>query len=327
MTREVLLDEWLTRVLKTKHFNRVSLAGDASARRYFRVTVEGGTQYVVMDAPPPEVPQIFAEIALVLEQQGLAVPKVLHKDFEQGFLVLSDFGDRLYLNELNEASADPLYQSAFAALDQIQDCQKTLPRFDRDFFDRQLSIFEEWYLKTHKKCSLMDVKSARDILEPIYEKLFEVWQHQPQVFVHRDYHSRNLMVLPTQSPGILDFQDAMTGPITYDLVSLLQDCYIAWPRERIQNWVRDFYHTATEKNRLNEQATYADFLRWFDLTGLQRHLKNLGIFARLYYRDNKAGYLKDIPQVLKYITETCTRYTELKPLLNFFETLHAPVEA
>jgi aminoglycoside/choline kinase family phosphotransferase len=325
MIREVLLDEWLTGVLKTNHFKRVSLAGDASARRYFRVTIEDGTQYVVMDAPPPEVPEIFADIAIVLEQQGLAVPKVLHANFEHGFLVLSDLGDKLYLSELNEASADQLYQNALTALHQIQDCQKKLPVFDRTFFDRQLGIFEEWYLKKHKGFSMSDLKRTQDTLSPLYENLFEVWQNQPQVFVHRDYHSRNLMVLPTLSPGILDFQDAMTGPVTYDLVSLLQDCYIAWPRERIQNWVLDFYNTA-KKNRLNRQETYVEFLRWFDLTGLQRHLKNLGIFARLHYRDNKPGYLKDIPQVLKYISETCCRYAELKPLLNFFETLHETAE-
>lgn len=320
MIREQLLEDWLSRVLKARPFKRLPLAGDASARQYFRVHVDG-RQYVVMDAPPPEVPQVFADIALVLEQQGLQVPKVIHSDFQHGFLLLSDLGDRLYLSELNNISADILYSAAFAALLKIQQCTKTLPIFDQDFFERQIGLFEEWYLKKHCAFTLFDLEKTKVLLNPVYEKLFEVWQSQPQVFVHRDYHSRNLMVLPEQAPGILDFQDAMTGPITYDLVSLLQDCYISWPRERIENWVHDFYQRAKNIGLLSGQETHAEFLRWFDLTGLQRHLKNLGIFARLHYRDNKSGYLKDMPQVLTYISETCHRYGELKPLSNFFETL------
>lgn len=325
MFREQLLDDWLSRVLKTHQFKRLSLAGDASARRYFRVYIEG-KQYVVMDAPPPEIPKVFADIALVLEQQGLQVPKVIHADFDHGFLLLSDLGDRLYLSELNETSADQLYQNAFESLLKIQQCPKILSVFDQDFFSRQSGLFEEWYLKKHCVLTASDFERTKDTLNPVYEKIFAVWQSQPQVFVHRDYHSRNLMVLSEQGPGILDFQDAMTGPITYDLVSLLQDCYISWPRERIENWVFDFYRRAVNNGLLSGQETKSEFLRWFDLTGLQRHLKNLGIFARLNYRDNKPGYLKDMPQVLKYISETCHRYTELKPLSNFFETLQETQE-
>ena len=320
MQREQLLDEWLKYIFKTNDFKRVSLAGDASARRYFRVSIRG-ENVVVMDAPPPEIPGVFADIALALDQQGLQVPQVIAGDFEQGFLLLSDLGDRLYLSELNESSADQLYQNAFQALLKIQHCRKKLPLFDEPFLHRQFNIFEEWYLKKHKAFSLSDFKRTQAILNPIYEKLFSVFQNQPQVFVHRDYHSRNLMVLEGKSPGILDFQDAMIGPITYDLVSLLQDCYIAWPRQRLENWVLDFYEKANQEKLLTGQETYSEFLYWFDLTGLQRHLKNLGIFARLHYRDNKSGYLKDIPQVLNYILETCSRYAELQPLLHFFKTL------
>jgi aminoglycoside/choline kinase family phosphotransferase len=325
MSREQRLENWLSQILKTQDFKCVTLAGDASARRYFRVYI-AGTQYVVMDAPPPEIPKVFAELALILENQGLQVPKIIRADFEHGFLLLSDLGDRLYLSELNEASADQLYQNAFEALIKIQFCKQDLPVFDRDFFDRQLGIFEEWYLKKH--CAFSDAKleKTKAILNSVSEKLFEIWQSQPQVFVHRDYHSRNLMILPEQSPGILDFQDAMIGPITYDLVSLLQDCYIAWPRERVQNWVRDFYDRAKAAGTLSGHQNFSEFLHWFDLTGLQRHLKNLGIFARLHYRDNKSGYLKDIPQLLTYISETCHRYADLKPLLNFFETLQQTQE-
>lgn len=322
MNREQLLDDWLSRALKTQSFNRMPLAGDASARRYFRLQVDGNS-YVVMDAPPPETPAVFADIGLLLAEQGLQVPKVIHADFQQGFLLLSDLGDRLYLNELNEDSANLLYQDAFSSLLKIQTCShKTLAAFDEDFFYRQIGIFEEWYLNKHCAFTSDECEKTKELLNPTYQKLFEVWQNQPQVFVHRDYHSRNLMVLPEQSPGILDFQDAMIGPVTYDLVSLLQDCYISWPRERVESWVMDFYARAKNGGLLSGQENKSEFLRWFDLTGLQRHLKNLGVFARLHYRDNKSGYLKDMPQVLKYIRETCHRYSELKPLLNFFEALH-----
>lgn len=316
--REQILDHWLSKVLQTNHFTRLPLAGDASFRRYYRVQVNE-QRYVVMDAPPPEAPQIFRDIALVLQGQGISVPSVMAYEFTEGFLLLSDFGDRLYLSELTEQTADRLYHDAFQVLLKMQQCQAELPVFDGAFLSRQFGIFQEWFLGKHKGIS--DPQSSHTILKPIYDKLSETIALQPQVFVHRDYHSRNLMIIEEGNPGVLDFQDAMIGPITYDLVSLLQDCYITWPRHRVVQWTKDFQWQAQEKGLLSGQESEAEFLRWLDWTGLQRHLKNLGIFSRLYYRDGKSQYLKDIPRVLHYIKETSLRYSELTSLWRFFESL------
>ena len=319
MSRERALEQWLQEVLKTPDFKRTVLAGDASFRRYYRIYFEE-LQYVVMDAPPPEAPHLFAEIALMLEKQGLSVPRIVAMEINEGFLLLSDLGDRLYLNELNENTVDNLYQDAFKAMLKIQKCEAALPAFDRDFLQRQFGIFEEWYLEKHKAIEISESDQA--MLRPIYELLFQVIENQPQVLVHRDYHSRNLMILEEGNPGILDFQDAMRGPITYDLVSLLQDCYIAWPRERVVEWVADFRLQAKKTGLSTLKEDFFEFLRWFDWTGLQRHLKNLGIFSRLHHRDNKSGYLKDIPQVLNYIFATCSHYPELHPLGTFLQSVH-----
>lgn len=323
MHREQILDTWLSETLSTQNFKRLPLAGDASFRRYYRIYLED-SQYVVMDAPPPEVPQLFVTIAKLLATRGLQVPTILAANIEQGFLLLTDLGDRLYLSELNEDTANILYQDAFNALLKLQDCVAEVPKFNQIFLQNQLGIFEEWYLQKHLRLRVTEQMQA--ILTAVYQYLFQVIQQQPQVFVHRDYHSRNLMITANNNPGILDFQDAMVGPITYDLVSLLQDCYIAWPRERIVDWVFAFYLQVKKKGLLNAEIDRLEFLRWFDLTGLQRHLKNLGIFARLHHRDKKSGYLKDIPQVLKYIRETSQRYQELHTLFQFFVTLPDTVE-
>lgn len=316
--REQNLDNWLNNVLKTSQFKKEPLAGDASFRRYYRVRVDK-TEYIIMDAPPPEVPHLFVKVAAILEKQGLQVPNILAANMEQGFLLLSDLGDRLYLHELTEETVDKLYHDALQALLKFQSCQAELPIFDRTFFQRQLDIFEEWYL--HKHLGLQMRAKLPDLFTSVYDQLFAIMLEQPQVFIHRDFHSRNLMVVKENNPGILDFQDAMIGPITYDLVSLLQDYYITWPRMRVEQWVLGFQKQAELLGLLSTTISVEQFLRWFDLTGLQRHLKNLGIFARLYYRDNKAQYLKDIPQVLKYMTETCDRYVELQPLAAFLQSL------
>lgn len=311
MIRQQIRDQWLKEALEGKDYQIIPLAGDASFRSYYRVkTID--RQFVLMDAPPPEVPHQFVDIALLLRDHGLLVPEIVASKLEEGFLLLSDLGDRLYLNELNENSADSLYQAAFTSLLKMQKIQSSLPAFDRDFLERQMGIFEEWYLKKNKGILVSD--SLKENLYPIYQKLFQIIETQPQVLVHRDYHSRNLMIIGEEEPGVLDFQDAMVGPITYDLVSLLQDCYIVWPRERVVNWVSDFQQRATQAGYLTGKESYQEFLRWFDWTGLQRHLKNLGIFSRLNLRDNKSGYLKDIPRVLGYIQEIVNLYPELSSL-------------
>ncbi len=311
MNREPMIDRWLAEVLASKAFERKPLAGDASFRRYYRIAHEG-MSYVLMDAPPPENPSRFVDCQALLAGAGLKVPQILAADFNQGLLLLSDLGDDLYLQHLHDQSADTLYDQAIAALIPLHQCRAALPHFDRAFMQKQLvDLFEHWYLQRHKDRVLSaDEKSD---LGAVYRVLFENAREQPQVMIHRDYHSRNLMILPEQSPGILDFQDAMRGPLTYDLVSLLQDCYISWPTDRIRTWVQSFHDRAVQAGLLG-CVSDAQFLRWFHLSGVQRHLKNLGTFARLYHRDHKPGYIKEIPRVLAYIDEICMLYPELEPL-------------
>jgi aminoglycoside/choline kinase family phosphotransferase len=320
MNRKEQLNQWLVeeKVLGTADYRVAPLAGDASFRSYHRVWV-GEKSYVVMDAPPPESPKQFIDIAALLAREGLTVPAVLKAELGTGFLLLSDFGDRLYLNELNNETADSLYQIAFEALLKIQAIKTDLPSFDRSLLETQMGVFEEWYLQKNKSIRLS--VSLKAILDPINEEIYQVIESQPQVLVHRDYHSRNLMILSKDSPGILDFQDTIIGPITYDLVSLLQDCYISWPRARVEKWVEAYREQAISNGLLSSSESSQTFLRWFDWTGLQRHLKNLGVFSRLNIRDNKPGYLKSIPQVLRYIFDTCERYPALKPLQTFLMAL------
>jgi len=321
--RSVLLTEWLDRIFDRQGYRIVPLAGDCSFRQYFRVFVEGrqGGQYVVMDAPPPETIGSFIEIATLLDSVGVSVPKILERHDALGFLLLTDFGDRLYLRELTASSADHLYQSAFSALIKIHACDAPLPVFDQPFMHQQLStLFQEWYLKKHLE--IEQVEEMLQTIDPVLKHMIQVIDSQPKVLMHRDYHSRNLMILEESTPGVLDFQDAMRGPITYDLVSLLQDCYISWPRVQVTQWVLDFQRMAVDAGLLIPDISSETFIKWFDWTGLQRHLKNLGIFSRMHHRNGKSAYLKDIPMVLKYISETCRRYSELMPLWLFFkETL------
>jgi len=319
MSQNGALENWIASLLGGRSFRCVPLSNDASFRNYFRIMVEGET-YIAMNAPPPENPSTFVAIGQRLATQGLTVPAVIQSYVEQGFLLLTDFGDNLYQYALNEHSAPGLYGDAIAALIQIQQCStEEIPCFEPHFLERQLGIFQEWYLKRHLQWTITpDIQLTLQQLLAIFQSVMEA---QPQVFVHRDYHSRNLMVLKAGNPGILDFQDAMLGPMTYDLVSLFQDCYISWPRNSVEQWVAVFQDAARATGLLGGDVSRQVFLRWFDLTGLQRHLKNLGIFARLYYRDGKNQYLKDIPQVLQYIRETLERYPELAGFRNFLQHL------
>lgn len=327
MTRYELLVSWLLDIFKENNFTCEALAGDASFRRYWRIRIVGFNQsYVVMDAPPPETTKTFIDIAHVFAHQGLSVPSILDSNLEQGFLLLSDLGDDLYLQALHDASrVDVLYQDAMNALLNIHACDTTglsyqIPFFDMVFMEGQLGIFKTWYLEKH-----LGLKNAVDVwektLQPLMKHILETIIAQPIVLIHRDYHSRNLMVIEHNTPGILDFQDAMMGPITYDLVSLFQDCYISWPIEQVMQWVLGFKHKLIEAKLLHPNVQDAQFIQWFEWTGLQRHLKNLGIFSRLHYRDGKSGYLSDIPRVLNYISQTCQRYTELIPIWRFFEEM------
>lgn len=325
MSREIVIDQWLREKLGDLAFNRKLLAGDASYRRYYRIS-SSTENWVLMDAPPPENPHGFIEVAKVLEAKGLSVPRVFASNLSQGFVLLSDFGDRLYLNELknelnqnksNDHNIECLYQDALLALVELNSCDAKLPVVDEIFLDQQWSIFKDWFLKKHLNIEL--TKEIEDLLNRTSAFFSRILLSQPYVFMHRDYHSRNLMVLEDGNPGILDFQDAMRGPITYDLVSLLQDCYIQWPREKILLWIKDYKQYATEARLLNGHESMEEFIRWFDLTGVTRHLKNCGIFSRLHHRDGRSQYLKDLSIPMNNLLESCDRYPELQGFSSFMK--------
>lgn len=313
-----LLTHWLKNDLGLPAFDIAPASTDASFRRYFRINFNGETR-IVMDAPPEkENIEPFIRISSILHDAGLNVTEVLASNIEQGFLLLSDLGSEQYLAALNEDSVEQLYSDAIDALACMQSrspCDKGLPSYDRKLLLQEMELFREWYLGHHLGLELS--AQERSILDDAFSLLAESALEQPQVFVHRDYHSRNLMVCEN-NPGILDFQDAVVGPVTYDLVSLLRDCYIAWPRERVEAWALDFYHRSLDSGVLNVQDEER-FLCWFDLMGVQRHLKAIGIFARLNHRDGKPGYLDDIPRTLAYVQEVCCRYPQLSALKGFLQ--------
>ena len=289
-------------------------SADASFRRYFRISDHGCT-FIVMDAPPgKEDCKPFIYIANLFLQRGLNVPKILQQDLEQGFLLLSDLGTTVFLSELNSDTVDDMYRVAMDALLQLQQHENPdLPVYDESLLRTEMNLFTDWYLAKHLNIRLDNAQ--KDILEQNFALLVENALAQPQVCVHRDYHSRNLMINKDnpRQPGVIDFQDAVIGAVTYDLVSLLKDCYIQWPREKVETWVHYFYSQALSRNIISD-VSFETFLRWFDLMGLQRHIKVAGIFSRLYHRDGKDGYLNDIPLTMEYIFEVLKIYPEFKPL-------------
>jgi len=313
------LQQWAQQALQQPIRIEV-ISGDASFRRYFRVSTD--TQVLIaMDAPPEkEDSKPFVDIAQQLEAQLVHVPHIQALDLKQGFMLLEDLGDVQMLDRLLQdgkpvpAMAEQHYGDALRALLHIQthvDGSK-LPPYDRALLSREMNLFTDWLLGTHLAVELSP--ADKNIIQLSFNALIASALEQPQVFVHRDYHSRNLMVLDSTdkgSPGIIDFQDAVYGPITYDLVSLLRDCYIAWPRAQVHNWVAS-YHNEVLLNGLCS-CDLPTFQRWFDFMGVQRHLKAIGIFARLNHRDGKPGYLDDIPRTLAYIENVCTEYEVLKP--------------
>lgn len=296
-------------------------SADASFRRYFRVDAPDGATYIAMDAPPPhEDVRPFLHVADVFGQSGVSVPKVLAQDVERGFLLLSDLGSTTYLHQLNNDSAHKLYVDAIDALVLIQAQSKpdVLPEYDRALLHRELMLFPDWYIGKHLGMTLSDQQT--EVLNKIFDTLLANNLAQPQVYVHRDYHSRNLMVLPRGNPGILDFQDAVYGPITYDLVSLLRDAYIQWDEEMVLDWTIRYWERA-KRAGLPVNPDIDAFYRDFEFMGLQRHLKVLGIFARLYHRDGKDGYLKDLPLVMEYTRKAAGRYNALAPLIRLLDEL------
>ncbi len=305
---------WLEAILDVPIDRFHSASADASFRRYFRVHA-GGSTYIAMDAPPDKYDaQTYARIARHFRKIGLNVPQVLQSDAQQGFLLLTDLGDELYLPRLNEHTVDRLYGDAMRALRALQrdeDAGAGLPDYDEQLLLAEMALFPEWYLGRHLRIRL--TPKQQRVLDRVCDRLARCALDQPRVAVHRDYHSRNLLVTSEHNPGIVDFQDAVCGPVTYDLVSLLRDCYIAWPRARVETWALE-YHAAALDAGIPVCEEPARFLRWFDWMGVQRHLKAVGIFARLRHRDDKPGYLRDIPRTLGYVLEVSRRHSDLQPL-------------
>lgn len=296
------------------------LAGDASFRRYFRVH-SGDQRFVLMDAPPPQEDcRPFVRFAEQLHAGQVRVPRIIAADVEQGFLLLEDMGDELLLHALRRESPDTYYRLAIDELLRIQQAPLTpLPAFDADFVTMECRRFDEWFLQQHLGLSLSDADQR--MLQSVYTLLADVSEAQPQTVIHRDYHSRNLMVLPNNRLGVIDFQDAMQGPVTYDLVSLLKDCYIDWPTEQVDVWAQYYLQQAQQ---CLTTIDWPSFKRWFDWQGIQRHIKAIGIFARLCHRDNKAGYINDIPRTLNYVIDTTQRYAEFQPFHQYLISTIAP---
>jgi aminoglycoside/choline kinase family phosphotransferase len=315
--RLAALNEWLASHFEETSFTLARASEDASFRRYFRISLEDGQTLIAMDAPPEkEDCTPFVEIAGQLLPLGIHVPEIHAHSPDQGFLLLSDLGETLYLDQLDEGNVDRLYGDALGALAAMQACADSdrLPRYDRQLLWDEMELFRHWLLGEHLQLSLSEAE--QELLTTSFQALVANARRQPQVFVHRDYHSRNLMLTQGRNPGVLDFQDAVAGPVTYDLVSLLKDCYIRWPRQRVNEWAMGYFHLALHTGIVREEHE-REFLAWFDLMGMQRHLKAAGIFARLYHRDGKDGYLKDIPRTLGYITEVAPDYPESKGLGEF----------
>ena len=296
---------------------------DASFRRYFR-TSAGGRSYIVMDAPPPQEDcRPFVRIAGLLREAGLHAPVVLAQDLERGFLLLDDLGRQTYLDVLDDANADKLFDDALAALIRWQQASRlgVLPPYDRALLHRELMLYPEWYVSRELKLELSATETQA--LQDAFRLLEDSALAQPQVYVHRDYMPRNLM-LSDPNPGVLDFQDAVFGPISYDVVSLFRDAFLSWPEERVREW-RGRYHAWALEAGLPVQEL-REFERAFDWMGMQRHIKVVGIFARIQYRDGKPQYLKDVPRFLSYLREVGSLYKEFTPLLKLLDSLENRAE-
>ncbi len=338
------LKQWLQQQPGLESFSFDPASSDASFRRYFRICTESDS-FIAMDAPPEQEDcRPFVAIARALAETGLNVPEILAQNLEQGFLLLSDLGTTLYLDILNEENAERLYSEALNALITLQKHgpQENLPHYDRDLLLSEMELFREWLIG--KQLQLKLTTEENEMLSNLFEILADSALEQPQTYVHRDFHSRNLMVTPPPNPGIIDFQDAVVGPITYDLVSLFRDCYIKWPAEQVKAWALAYYQQAAQAGLLDElfdhpadwrlnalmkpankiDKTQGRFLRWFDMMGVQRHLKASGIFARLNQRDGKPNYMKDIPLTLSYMVEVTPGYEELQGLQRLIVTRILP---
>ncbi len=313
------IQSWVSAVLSMHRIVLTPISADASFRRYYRC-IDGDQSFVVMDAPPShEDCRPFVRIAGLLKGAGLHAPDILAADLVHGYLLLSDLGDQTYLDVLKEDNADSLFEDAMASLLKWQKASRpgVLPAYDRALLRREMNLFIEWFVKAHLKITI--TASEQNILQSIFELLEDSALAQPEVYVHRDYMSRNLM-LSTPNPGILDFQDAVYGPISYDLVSLFKDAFLSWERLQVEQWRRHYWELARQAGL--PVPPLPEFERAFDWMGLQRHLKVLGIFARINYRDGKPDYLKDTPRFLNYVRETSKLYKEFTPLLKLLDSFN-----
>lgn len=320
--RAKLIQDWLKDDLGLEITDFQTASSDASFRRYFRVTHSQG-QHIVMDAPPDlEDIRPFIKVATLLENSQVNVPHIHQQNLAQGFLLLEDFGSQNLLDQLNSDNASTLYESALDELLKLQTntCIETsdLPHYDADLLRRELTLFYEWFAQ-----KLLGKTISETIQTSLNRFLISSALEQPQVCVHRDYHSRNLMYRENEAPGVIDFQDAVIGAITYDLVSLLRDCYISWTQPQLDEWIKDYFQRLTEAGLID--CSLEKFNRWFDLMGLQRHLKAIGIFARLNLRDSKSGYLKDIPRTMNYVVQVCQKYPELADFYAYLQAEILPI--
>jgi N-acetylmuramate 1-kinase len=320
---------WARSTLGDPRLTLVSASEDASFRSYWRTQQPDQGQspsWIVMDSPPAqEDPRPWLEIGTRLSAAGLHVPAVRAHDLQQGFLLIEDLGSQLYLPALNESTADALYGDAMEVLLRMQSGADVtgMQPYDEAFLKRELEIMPEWLLAKH--LGHTPDRDERDVLDAAFGVLIDSALEQPRCFVHRDYHSRNLLIVGQDnpgviapgllSPGIIDFQGALTGPITYDLASLLRDCYIVWDPTRVDRWVDDYYLRLQATQLIDATVDRERFRRWFDLIGLQRHIKVLGLFCRLGYRDGKLAYLDDLPRVYTYVISVASQYPELAGLV------------
>lgn len=323
--RQRALGQWAGRALErggplTLH----TLAGDAGFRRYFRTDTE--PRLVAVDSPPERTNTArFVAVADYLRRHGIHTPLVIAADVEHGFMLLEDLGDQLLLGELDDDSVEGLYAevlSELLCLQQIPPAGDLFPSYSRELLLSEMRILPDWLAEKLLGYTLTD--ADRQLLEDTFALLLDSAAEQPRVLVHRDYHSRNLLLHDGERPGVVDFQDAVWGPVTYDLVSLLRDCYVRWPREKVERWALSYAAMAASVGVLDEVEP-ATFLRWFDWMGLQRHIKVLGLFPRLYLRDGKSGYLPDLPLVIRYTLEVAGRYPELQPFADWFRARLLPL--
>lgn len=319
MRRELDLHDWIRAMPGLYDANIQLASADASARRYFTIETPS-TTYIAMDAPPDDSPiKPFIDVCERLLAEGIRAPKIHEYSVEQGYMLLEYFGSQTFIAGLRTSIAEQLYRNALEIILDMQHVHTSgLPVFDKRLLFSEMKLFVEWYVIKHKKLALS--KSAVTHIQNMFYEIVNEVVKQPYAFVHRDYHCRNIMLMDKLELGIIDFQDAVHGPITYDLVSILRDCYIRLPDNQIEELLKYFYATL-QTSRQGSIPDYETFVRWFDWTGLQRHIKVVGIFSRLHHRDGKSDYLQHLPRVFHYIMQVCNKYPELQRLASLMDKL------